>query len=196
MTGKGTNVLGEVERKAIRRLWARKLEQDDHGLPRSERHRNLQPSSAEFVAAMASGLGAKRLLEIGGSSGLSTIALASAARATGGKLVSIEIEPLRQAEAMETIHSLGLSEVVEFILGDAAEVLPTLGPMDFVLMDCEKEDYCRFFDLLSLRSGSVVVADNILSHNLADYVKHVRSRPGVESMTIPLGKGLEVTRLV
>ena len=41
----------------------------------------------------------------------------------------------------------------------------------------------------------MVVADNILSHDLTDYVGRVRTRPGVESMTLPIGKGLEVTRI-
>ena len=54
----------------------------------------------------------------------------------------------------------------------------------------------RFFDMLRLAPGAVVVADNILSHDLTAYVAHVRARPGVESMTLPVGKGLEVTRQV
>lgn len=188
-------MLSEPERLAIRRLWARKLEQDARRLPRPERHRNLEPASAELVATLASGLGATRLLEIGGSSGISTIALAAAARATDGKLVSIEIEPIRQAEARQTIHSLGLTPYVDFILGDAGAVLPTLGEWSFVLIDCEKEDYIRFFDTLALGPGSVVVADNILSHDLSDYVDHVRNRAGVESVTLAIGKGLEITRI-
>ncbi len=188
-------MLGETERVAIRRLWARKLEQDTRQLPRSERHRNLEPASAEFVATLASGLDAKRLLEIGGSSGISTIALAAAARATGGKLVSIELEPIRQTEAKQTIHSLGLTEYVDFILGEAADALTTLGEMSFVLIDCEKDDYIRFFDMLTLGPGSVVVADNILSHDLSDYAEHVRSRAGTEYMTLDIGKGLELTRI-
>jgi predicted O-methyltransferase YrrM len=188
-------MLGEPERLAIRRLWARKLEQDARQLPRTERHRNLEPAAAEFVTALASGLGATRLLEIGGSSGISTIALASAARATEGKLFSIEVEAVRQAEARQTIESLGLAEYVEFVLGDAADFLTTLGEMSFVLIDCEKEDYIRFFDMLVLSPGAVVVADNIVSHDLSDYVDHVRSRAGTESMTVPIGKGLEVTRV-
>jgi predicted O-methyltransferase YrrM len=188
-------MLGESERLAIRRLWARKLEQDARRLPRSERHRNLEPASAELVATLASGLGAKRLLEIGGSSGVSTIALAAAARATGGKLISIEIDPTRQSEAKQTINSLDLTPHVDFVLGDAEAVLPTLGEFSFVLIDCEKEDYIRFFDMLTLGPGSVVVADNVLSHDLSDYIDHVRSRAGVESMTLAIGKGLEITRV-
>jgi predicted O-methyltransferase YrrM len=189
-------ILTEAERAAIARLWARKLEQDRRGLAREQRHRNLAPDSAELIAALAAGLGARRLLEIGGSSGLSTVALAAAARATEGRLVTIEIEPLRQAEARDTIAALGLSDRVEFVTGDAAELLPTFGEQDVVLIDCEKEDYVRFFDLLKPAPGCVVVADNILSHDLRDYVAHVRSRPGAESVTLPVGKGLELTRLV
>jgi len=189
-------MLGEAERQAIRRLWTRKLEQEAAGLPRPQRHRNLEPASAEFVNALVSSLGAKRILEIGGSSGISTIALSAAARATGGKLISIEIEPERQAESRGTIASLDLSGYVEFVLGDAATLLPTIGEASFVLIDCEKEDYIRFFDLLELGPGAVVVADNILSHDLSAYVRHVRSLPGVESMTLPVGKGLEVTRFL
>ncbi len=187
-------MLGEEAREAIRVLWARKLEQDVQGLPRSERHRNLEPASAEFVAALAAGIGSERMVEIGGSSGISTIALAAAAQATRGRLVSFEIEPSRQEEARATIASLGLEAHVEFVLDDAAAHLPGLEGISFVLIDGEKEDYIRFFDMLELASGSVVVADNILSHELFDYVRHVR-QAGLESVTLPIGKGLEVSRV-
>ena len=188
-------MLTEAERSVIARLWARKLEQDSRGLPHAERHRNLEPDSAEVISALASGLGVRRMLEIGGSSGISTIALAAAARRTKGKVTSLEIEPKRQEEARETIRSLGLSEYVSFIRDDAAKVMATLGEMEFVLLDCEKEDYIRFFDKLPLSPRAIVVADNILSHDMVDYVAHVRNLPGSESITLPVGKGLEVTRL-
>lgn len=189
-------MLTEPERREIARLWARKLDQDTQGLPQAQRHRNLEPASAEFLTTLASGVRARRLLEIGGSSGISTIALATAARATRGRLVSIEREPLRQEEARATVEGLGLGEFVDFVLGDAAEVLPGQRGLEFVLIDCEKDDYVRFFDLLDLTPGAMVVADNILSHRITHYVAHVRARPGVESLTLPIGKGLEVTHLL
>ena len=187
-------MLTDRERVEIARLWARKLQQDQRKLPKAERHRNLEPASAEFISALAAGIGAKRLLEVGGSSGISTIALAAAARQTGGRLTSIEMEPERQAESRETIRRLELANHVEFILADAAQVLPGLvEPLDFVLIDCEKDDYIRFFEMIPTGPGTVVVADNILSHGITDYVAHVRSRGGVESVTLAIGKGLEVT---
>jgi predicted O-methyltransferase YrrM len=72
-------MLRTEERTEIDRLWARKLSQDAQGLAQPDRHRNLEPPSAEFIHALAAGIEAKRLLEIGGSSGISTIALAAAA---------------------------------------------------------------------------------------------------------------------
>lgn len=188
-------MLTEREQTAIAWLWQRKLDQDRRGLPQAQRHRNLEPDSAVFVAALAAGVRARRLLEIGGSSGISTLALGAAARATAGRLISIELEPVRQAEARERIASLGLADCVQFVLDDAARVLPSQRDLEFVLIDCEKEDYRRFFDLLHLAPGAVVVADNILSHDLKDYVAHVRAAPGAQSVTLPIGKGLEVTRI-
>ena len=187
-------MLNEREREAIARLWSEKLAQDARGLPHQERHRNLEPHSAEFICALAAGCQARTLLEIGGSSGLSTIALAAAARLTAGRLVSIEIEPSRQDEARRTLRALGLLDGVELVLADAATVLSRYEGLEFVLIDCEKEDYVRFVEMLRLAPGAVVVADNILSHGLWHYVRHVRSRPGVESVTLPIGKGLEVSR--
>ena len=145
---------------------------------------------------MAGGCGARRLLEIGGSSGLSTIALAAAARQTGGRLVSLEIEPTRQELARQRLKELELADHVDFVLADAGQVLGRYQALELVLIDCEKEDYVRFLGLLKLSPGAVVVADNILSHDLREYVAAVRAYPGVESVTLPIGKGLEVSRFV
>lgn len=189
-------LLRRPEREAIAILWSEKLSQDARGLPKAERHRNLEPPSAEFICALAGGCGARRLLEIGGSSGLSTIALAAAARQAGGRLISIEIEAGRQELARRRLKELGLGDYVEFVLADAGQVLGQYEGLEFVLIDCEKEDYQRFLGLLKLSPGAVVVADNIVSHDLRQYVEAVRGYPGVESVTLPIGKGLEVSRFV
>jgi caffeoyl-CoA O-methyltransferase len=188
-------MLRTEERAEIDRLWARKLEQDSRGLPQAERHRNLEPPSAEFIHALAAGIQSKRILEIGGSSGISTIALAAAARQNGGRLVSIEKEPLRQRDAQARLLRLDLAQHVDFILADAETIIPRQTDLDFALIDCEKEDYARFFDTLRMRPGGIIVADNIISHSLFDYVAHVRARPGAQSITLEIGKGLEVTRV-
>ncbi len=187
-------MLNDHERRAIAALWAKKLSEDAQDLPHDQRHRNLEPQSAEFICTLATGCRARRLLEIGGSSGLSTIALAAAARQTNGRLVSIEIEAQRQRQSREGLEALSLAECVDFVLADAGTVLYQYRELEFVLIDCEKEDYLRFLAMLRLAKGAVVVADNILSHKLWEYVHEVRRYPGVESITLPIGKGLEVSR--
>jgi predicted O-methyltransferase YrrM len=188
-------MLTDADRREIARLWARKVEQDTRKLPKGERHRNLEPDSAELLCALASGLKAKAVVEIGGSSGVSTIALAAAMRATGGRVTSIEIEPVRQAESKETTKRLGLEAFIDYRLGDAADVLPSLAAQDLVLLDCEKDDYVRFFGLARVKPGGIVVADNVISHDIRAYQAHVRALPGVDSITLAVGKGLEVTRV-
>jgi caffeoyl-CoA O-methyltransferase len=185
-----------VEENAIDALWRPKLEEDEQGLPLAARHRNLEPASAEFLYRLIVSLGARRTLEIGGSSGISTIAMAAAARQIDGHLTSIEIEPERQAESRATIKRLRLDRFVDYICSDAAAVLPSVSEVDLAFIDCEKSDYIRFFDMLRIVPGGFVVADNMLSHSLTDYMTHVRSRPGTESITLPIGKGLELTRIV
>ena len=186
-------MMNASERHEIARLWQRKLDQDAKNLPQSQRHRNLEPDSAEFIHSLALGIKANTLLEIGGSSGISTVALASAARDLNARLTSIEIEPERQRESRQMIQRLGLDSFVDFVLADAASKLPSLPAQDFVLIDCEKDDYIRFFDMLKSQPGTVVVADNILSHSLTEYVSHVRSCRW-DSITLPIGKGLEISK--
>jgi predicted O-methyltransferase YrrM len=183
------------ERAEITRLWERKVRQDSLNLPFDQRHRNLEPSSAETISTIAAGIGARQILEIGGSSGISTIALAAAARDVDGRLTSLERERDRQEEARQTLAGLGLDSYVNFILGEAADALPTLPAMNFVLIDCEKDDYIPFFNMLAIAPGGVVVADNIISHSLVEYSGRVRAYPDCESLTLPIGKGLEITWL-
>ena len=139
-------MLHDRERAAIDALWTVKISQDARDLPQAQRCRNLEPDSAEFICALAAGHPGHALLEIGGSSGISTIALAAAARQTGGRLVSLEIEPARQAESQRTLADLGLADRVDYVLADAGTVLDRYADLQFVLIDCEKDDYIRFFD--------------------------------------------------
>ena len=147
-------MLHDRERAAIDGLWTVKISQDARDLPQAQRCRNLEPDSAEFICALAAGLRRHRLLEIGGSSGLSTIALAAAARQTerppgldrdrAGAAGGIA------AHAWPISDSPITSTTCWPMPATSSIATPTL---QFVLIDCEKDDYVRFFDWLRLAPG-------------------------------------------
>jgi predicted O-methyltransferase YrrM len=75
------------------------------------------------------------------------------------------------------------------------------GPFDFVLVDLWKELYVKAFDLFypKLSPGAIIAADNmILPENYREdalrYRKHIRSKPKIDSVLIPVGSGVELSR--
>ncbi len=112
--------------------------------------------------------------------------LAEAARATGGKVVTLDVHAGKQEYARKALDAAGLASVVEFKLGDARESIAALaGPFDFVLLDLWKDLYIPCFDLFypKLGAGAMVVADNMIfpEFSRADaetYRKHVRAKRG------------------
>lgn len=144
---------------------------------------------------------ARRIVEIGGSVGYSTIWLAEAARSTGGSVVSIEFDRGKSREQRDNLEAAQVLGQVHQRCGDAAQVLPGLpGPFDLVLIDHWKDVYVREFDLVwpKMRRGGLVVADNVLrpaatAEVMRAYISHVRAAPGSRSMTLDVGQGIELT---
>jgi predicted O-methyltransferase YrrM len=156
----------------------------------------LEPDSAKFVSLLAISKKAKSLVEVGSGVGYSTLWLAYAASVTGGKLVSCEIDPVKAAEARANLQKAGLANYAEILSGDARELLRHQSePVDFLLIDAEHGQYETYFDVVYKRMGvgAVVVADDVVAqeNNLADYTTYVQNHPNLESVTLPLGQGLE-----
>ncbi len=82
-----------------------------------------ETGSNEFISALAAGMKAKLIVEITSDVSPSTVALATAARHTGGRLVCILPEPVL-AESKKVIRDSGLKDIVEFRTGDPSELLP------------------------------------------------------------------------
>jgi predicted O-methyltransferase YrrM len=147
---------------------------------------------------------ARAILELGTSYGHSTIYLAEAARATGGHVISIDINSSKQHYAREQLAAAGLDPFVELMAGDAREVIASLrGPFDFVLIDLWKDLYVPCFNLVypKLAEGAFIAADNILlpdfwREEMTAYRRHVRGQNGIESILLPVGSGIELSRHV
>jgi len=125
-------------------------------------------------------------LEIGTSTGHSTVWIAWALSKTGGKLTTIEIDAARQKQAMENVREAGLSDFVEFKLGNAHDIVKTLeGPFDFVFSDADKDWYVQYFNDIDpkLRSGGTFTAHNVLQRmsGISGYLDFVQSHPAYET---------------
>jgi predicted O-methyltransferase YrrM len=125
----------------------------------------LQGKLLHFLAATA---GAKRILEIGTLGGYSTTWLARALP-KGGRLVTLEFEPLHARKARENLERSGVGDKVDIRVGPALESLDTLvregsAPFDFVFIDADKENYAGYLDgsLKLSRPGTLIVADNVV----------------------------------
>jgi predicted O-methyltransferase YrrM len=151
---------------------------------------------------LATGGQARRILELGSSYGYSTVWLGAAARATGGKVISLELKEFKIEHARQALTRAGLSTRVEFHAGDCLESLKSLpGPFDFVLLDVWKDLYLSCLDLVhpKLAPGGVICADNMITPESARphaeaYRKRVRAAGDMDSVLVDVGNGIEISR--
>ena len=158
----------------------------------------LSPKQGTLAYMIARSIGARRVVEFGTSFGISTIYLAAAVRDNGGGVViGSEMQPSKLERARAHLAETGLGDLAEIRAGDARETLKDPGgTVDLVLLDGAKQLYLEMLLLLTphLRTGSVVLADNILIFRkaLRPYVEHVQDpRNGFRSVTLFLGSGTE-----
>jgi predicted O-methyltransferase YrrM len=138
------------------------------------------------------------VLELGGGRGYSTIWLAAGARLLGGTVLSIEREPEIAAVWRENIAEAGLVKTAQLVEDDAREVVASLEEsFDVVFIDAADRFYEQLFQLArpKLEPGALVVADNVLSRPdyLAAYIDARQTDPTLESVTVPVGEGLELS---
>src|SRR5204862_7688080 len=92
---------------------------------------------------------ARRILEVGSCYGYSTAWLAAAARAIGGKVISLELQAAKTQYAYTQLERAALADFVEFRVDDALASLRQLpGPFAFVLIDLWKDLYVPVFELV------------------------------------------------
>ena len=142
----------------------------------------------------------RNILEIGTSTGHSTIWLAWAAAKTGGMVTTIEIDRDRHEAALDNFRRAGVLRYIDARLADAHELIPKLkGPFDFVFCDADKEWYLTYFlDLKSkMAAHGCYAAHNVLRHGgpeAAEFVRYVKRLPGFRTVIERgSGEGISVT---
>lgn len=173
------------------------------------------PVQGQFLYLQALAIGAKKVLEVGITTGYAAIYLINALRQTGGHLTAIERHPERVELASQVIGQAGLSQHITIHQGEWPEVMPSLDhDFDLVFLDILRsvasaghamEALSLCVDLL--RPGGLLIADNVLCsaqvleedapplvRGIQDFNRALMVHPQLESVIIPLRDGVAICR--
>jgi predicted O-methyltransferase YrrM len=162
---------------------------------RLERWRVLEPDAGRFLWFLTQAVGARAIVEVGTSRGVSTLWLADAARSTGGHVLSLDVDAVAQDHARGALRRAGLAEQVTFRVEDGGVALAGLadGEVDLLFLDAERTEYPAWWPHPArvLRPGGVLVADNALSHpaEIAPLRDLVERDARLATTLIGVGKG-------
>lgn len=161
---------------------------------RAKRMLNITPDTGEFLELMVQATRAQRILEVGTSNGYSTIWLAKAVRATGGRITTLEMASHKVAMATENFRRAGLTDLIDLRHTDAGRFLQTeTRPFDLIFLDSDRHEYVGWWQRLSIlvSPGGLLIADNATSHlaEMADFMALVRKSNGFITSLVPVGNG-------
>ncbi len=168
---------------------------DASTVERTRRMLNITRDTGEFLAVLVRATVARRVLEIGTSNGYSTLWLASAARAIGGSVTTVELAEYKIALAAANFARADLARYISIIHDDAGRVLEDSrdGTFDLVFLDSERPEYPGWWPKLRrvLRPGGLLVVDNATSHpeQMEPFVALVNADAEFSSSLVPVGNG-------
>jgi caffeoyl-CoA O-methyltransferase len=156
-----------------------------------------------FFSVLLKAIKARRILEVGTSAGFSTLWFTDAMgkNHSSTRVITIEMNPQKVERALKNFKEAGVDKMIEIKQGIALDLLPKLkGKFDFVFLDADKENIMRYFDLVlpMVRIGGIIAADNMLYPDhfrpaMRKYARYVHSKPNIQSVTVPIGMGEEIT---
>jgi len=174
-----------------------------------ERLNCISKNIGMFYNIMLKSINAKKILEIGMSVGYSGLWFADAVMSStqsDGQIITIDREKFKINKATQNFEEAGVYSLIKIREGEAKKILHEIKEefgenyFDFIFIDADKESYIEYFDLCLplVRKGGIIGADNILfperfNEMMADYLSHVRSNPNVQSVTVPIDNGEEIT---
>ena len=162
---------------------------------RPRRMLNITRDTGELLAVLVRAPVARRVLEIGTSNGYSTLWLASAARAIGGAVTTVELSDYKIGLASANFTRSGLASTISLLHDDAGRVLERAadGAYDLIFLDSERPQYPGWWPHLArvLRPGGLLVVDNAISHQaeMASFVALVAADRRFVTSRVPVGHG-------
>jgi predicted O-methyltransferase YrrM len=159
----------------------------------------VSEEDGRFLRVLVGATNARQVLEIGAASGYSAIWIGMGLRQTGGKLTTIEFDPVRAREAAANVQRAGLSDIVRVVHGDAFQEIPKVaGNFDLVFLDAWKPDYKKFFDMVFPRvnPGGLFLAHNVINkkNDMLDFLAAIEKHPMALNTTVSPGhEGISIT---
>ena len=123
------------------------------------------------------------VLEVGTAIGYSTLHMAE--QLQNGRVVTLERDPERAAQARDYLERGGVAGRVEIVEGDALETLPAArGPFDLLFVDASKGEYERYIELAEpkLSERALMVVDNLLMSGEVALPEDAETRWNPESL--------------
>ena len=180
----------------------------------------MGPAVGGWFRFLAGLVDARRVFEFGSGFGYSAYWFAGALP-EDGEVVLTEIDADELAEAREFLERGGYTDRARFEHGDAIDIVERYdGPFDCVLIDNEKHRYAEAFEAIreKVPEGGLVLADNAVSagtiefealpsllheepvettdttRGIAEYLRTVGTDPAFETVLLPVGEGVAVSR--
>jgi len=159
----------------------------------------VSEEDGRFLRVLVGATNARQVLEIGSASGYSAIWIGMGLRQTGGKLTTIEFDPVRAREAAANVQTAGLSDIVRVVHGDAFKEIPKVaGTFDMVFLDAWKPDYGKFFEMVfpRLNPGGLFLAHNVINkkNDMPDFLAAIAKHPLAFTTTVSPGhEGISMT---
>jgi predicted O-methyltransferase YrrM len=163
---------------------------------------NVPASDGKILYDLIVKNGYQRALEIGTSTGLSTIYIAWALSKTGGKVITIEIDRDRHRQALANFREAGVSDYIDARFADAHMLVKELqGPFDFIFCDADKEWYKKYFiDLYpKLAQGGCYTAHNVSTRSwgtgggTSEFYDYIKSLPNMKTTVDESGAGISIS---
>jgi len=176
-------------------------------VPHEDRMLAITKETGELLNMILRLKNAKNMLEVGMSTGYSTIWCAEAISVQSGKIITIEQNPSKIKRAKENFQKAGVIDTITIKEGLAMQILTELSLQqrykdffDFVLIDADKENVKEYFDLIfpMVSVGGVIVTDNMLypekfRQDMKKFSDYLRENPKLRTITSPIGNGEEIT---
>ncbi|MFT5849940.1 MAG: putative O-methyltransferase YrrM [Patiriisocius sp.] len=155
-------------------------------------------STADFLKTFVEEHTPLTTLELGTSSGYSTLFMAAGARSYGGKVFSIEMAQPKIDIAQSYINRVGFTDDITIIKGEIAQVLASWDQkIDLVFLDADKLNYLQYIQMLEphLNAGAIIIADNAVdfAYLMPDYIAYMKESGKYQTQLLAMDNGLLIS---